>query len=149
MGAEATGPVLSLRLPNRLAAIGETAGDIARFCKAHGVPEAAIAHLNLALDEAMTNTIEYSWPDGGDHELALTIAIRNGAVVAEISDDGIAFDPLKVPPPDLESDIESRPVGGLGVHFVKTLMDDVGYRRDGGRNVLTMRKRFVAGSPEA
>ncbi len=62
--------------------------------------------------------------------------------MAEISDDGVAFDPLKVPPPDLTADLESRPIGGLGVHFVKTLMDEVAYRREGDRNVLTMRKRF-------
>jgi serine/threonine-protein kinase RsbW len=147
MSVAAPGPVLALRIPNRLAAIGEAAEDIARFCAAHGVPEGAIGHLNLALDEAMTNTIEYGWPDGGDHEVVLvvlTIAIGDGAVMAEIGDDGVAFDPLEVPPPDLESDLESRPIGGLGVHFVKTLMDEVAYRRDGGKNVLTMRKRFVA-----
>lgn len=149
MSAASTGPVLRLRIPNRLAAIGETAADIARFCAGHGVPEGAIGHLNLALDEAMTNTIEYAWPDSGDHELALTLAIGEGAVTAEISDDGIAFDPLKVPPPDLESDLASRPVGGLGVHFVKTLMDEVAYRRDRGTNVLTMRKRFAPANPKA
>jgi serine/threonine-protein kinase RsbW len=66
-------------------------------------------------------------------------------VMAEVFDDGIAFDPLKVPPPDLTADLGSRPIGGLGVHFVKTLMDEVAYRRDGNRNVLTMRKRFAGG----
>ena len=138
---------LALRLANRLAAIAEAAEEISRFCEGHGVPVAAIGHLNLALDEAMTNTIAYGWPEGGEHELVVTISVSDGMMVAEIADDGIAFDPLKVPPPDLESDLASRPVGGLGVHFVKTLMDDVGYRRDGGRNVLTMKKRFVADGP--
>lgn len=148
MSADASGPVLRLGLPNRLAAIGEAAGEIESFCETHGVPKAAIGHLNLALDEAMTNTIAYGWPGGGDHEIALTVTIGGGALLAEISDDGRAFDPLEVPPPDLESDLESRPVGGLGVHFMKTLMDDVAYRREGGRNILTLRKRYAAaGSP--
>ncbi len=144
MGKDASGPVLSRRLPNRVAAIGETAEEIESFCAAHGVPPAAIGHLNLALDEAMTNTIAYGWPEGGDHEIALTLSIIGGAVLAEVSDDGRTFDPLEVPPPDLESDLESRPIGGLGVHFMKTLMDEVSYRREGGRNILTMRKRFAA-----
>ena len=144
MSAGASGPVLTLRLPNRLAAIGEAADEIASFCETHGVPPAAIGHLNLALDEAMTNTIAYGWPEGGEHEIALTLSVSGGAVVAEVSDDGRAFDPLQVPPPDLDSDLESRPIGGLGVHFMKTLMDDVTYRREGGRNILTMRKRFAA-----
>ncbi|HET7715714.1 MAG TPA: ATP-binding protein [Bauldia sp.] len=138
-----TGRTLSLRLPNRLAAIARTAEEVARFCRDRHVPEATVGHINLALDEAITNTIEYAWPDGGEHEIALSLALGDDEIVAELSDDGIAFDPLKVPPPDLDADLESRPIGGLGVHFVKTLMDDVAYRRENGRNVLTMRKRFV------
>jgi anti-sigma regulatory factor (Ser/Thr protein kinase) len=145
MGAEA--PVFSRRLPNRLAAIGETAEEIEVFCAANGVPMAAVAHLNLVLDEAMTNTINYGWPEGGDHEVALAMRIEAGVVMAEVSDDGRAFDPLQVPPPDLASDLESRPVGGLGVHFIKTLMDEVSYRREAGRNILTMHKRFGPAGP--
>ncbi|MCB1499308.1 MAG: ATP-binding protein [Bauldia sp.] len=136
--------LLTLRLPNRLAAIAEAAEEVERFCAANGVPPAVIGHLNLALDEAITNTIEYAWPDDGDHEVLVSLAIEAAEIVAEVSDDGAAFDPLKVPPPDLESDLQARPVGGLGVHFVKTLMDEVAYRRAGRRNVLTMRKRFGA-----
>lgn len=145
MGKDASRPVLSRRLPNRLAAIAEAADEIAAFCETHGVPPSAIGHLNLALDEAMTNTINYGWPEGGEHEIALTLSVSGGTVLAEVADDGRAFDPLEVPPPDLDSDLESRPIGGLGVHFMKTLMDDVTYRREGGRNILTMRKRFAAG----
>jgi anti-sigma regulatory factor (Ser/Thr protein kinase) len=141
-------PVFHRRLPNRLAAIGETADEIAAFCALHRVPETAIGHLNLALDEAMTNTITYGWPEGGDHEVVLTLTVEKGALTAEVSDDGRAFNPLEVPPPDLGADLESRPVGGLGVHFIKTLMDAVSYRREGGRNVLTMRKRFKAGEAD-
>jgi serine/threonine-protein kinase RsbW len=140
-GADAS---LTLRLPNRLAAIGEAAEEIERFCAANGVPPATAGHLNLALDETITNTIEYAWPDGGEHQILVSLTIASGEIVAEVSDDGAAFDPLEVPPPDLESDLEARPIGGLGVHFVKTLMDAVAYRRTGGRNVLTMRKRFGA-----
>jgi serine/threonine-protein kinase RsbW/sigma-B regulation protein RsbU (phosphoserine phosphatase) len=144
MGLGGSTPSLSRRLPNRLAAIAEAAEEIEQFCKTHGVPVAAVGHLNLALDEAITNTINYGWPDGGDHEIALLLVIEAGMVRAEVSDDGRAFDPLEVPPPDLDSDLESRPIGGLGVHFMKTLMDEVTYRHEGGRNILTLRKRFAA-----
>jgi serine/threonine-protein kinase RsbW len=149
MDKNASGPVLTLRLANRFAAIGEAAEEIESFCETHGVPPAAIGHLNLALDEAVTNTIAYGWPDGGDHEIALTLSVGGGALVAELADDGRAFDPLQVPPPDLDSDLESRPIGGLGVHFMKTLMDEVAYRREGERNILTMRKQFAAGAAPA
>jgi len=145
MNPAAASETLTLRLPNRLSIIGETADDIAAFLRARGVPERAIHHLALSLDEAMTNTIAYAWPSGGDHELMLVIDVADGIVVAVVSDDGIDFDPLEVPPPDLESSLEDRPVGGLGVHFMKTLMDEVVYRREDDRNVLTMRKSFAAG----
>lgn len=140
MSGQVAERTLTLHLPNRLSVIGETADGIADFLRGHGVSERAIGHLALALDEAMTNTIAYAWPEGGDHELILVLSVDDAAVVAVVSDDGIAFDPLEVPPPDLESSLEDRPVGGLGVHFMKTLMDEVSYRRAEERNVLTLRK---------
>ena len=144
MNAVASEGTLTLRLPNRLSIIGETADDIADFLRGRGVAERAVQHLLLSLDEAMTNTIAYAWPSGGAHELMLVLKVSEGLVVAVVSDDGIAFDPLEVPPPDLESSLEDRPVGGLGVHFMLTLMDEVTYRREGDRNVLTMRKSYAA-----
>ena len=144
MSGTAAERTLTLHLPNRLAVIGETADEIADFLRANGVSERAIGHLALSLDEAMTNTIAYAWPEGGTHELTLAIEVSDDFVVAVVSDDGIAFDPLEVPPPDLESSLEDRPIGGLGVHFMTTLMDEVTYRRDGERNVLTLRKRCAA-----
>ena len=78
------------------------------------------------------------------NEPVVVMAVSLVWVVAVVSDDGIAFDPLEVPPPDLESSLEDRPVGGLGVHFMLTLMDEVTYRREGDRNVLTMRKSYAA-----
>jgi len=138
-------PVLRLHVPNQLSAIAESAEQVEAFLGDHGVPVRAIGHLNLSLDEAMTNTIAYGWPEGGEHEVLLVLTVGGDIVVAEVMDDGKAFDPLGIPPPDLESRLEDRPIGGLGVHFIKTLMDEVSYRRDGNRNVLTMRKRFARG----
>jgi len=140
MTGSTAGRTLTLRLDNRLEAIAPAAEEIERFCQRHGVPAAAIGHLNLALDEALTNTISYAWPTGGDHQMTVMLTIGANDIEAEISDDGIAFNPLQVPPPELESVLDDRPVGGLGVHFVKTLMDSAAYRREHGRNVLVLRK---------
>ncbi len=139
----ASDPTLTLRLPNRLGAIPQAAEAIAAFCRENGVPQAASGHLNQAIDEAVTNTIDYGWPDGGDHEVTIALTIGANMIEAVISDNGVAFNPLRMPPPDLEADIDMRPIGGLGVHLVKSLMDSVDYRHEGGRNVLTMRKTFV------
>ena len=91
----------------------------------------------------MTNTIEYGWPDGGDHEIMLTSASATAPSWRKSSTTVSPSTRSRCRRPTSTSDLESRPIGGLGVHFVKTLMDEVAYRRDGDRNVLTMRKRFA------
>lgn len=133
---------LTLRIANRFDAIPAATEVIERFCRSRGVPDATIGHVNLALDEALTNTISYAWPQGGDHEATVTLRIGAKAVEVEVSDDGVPFDPLDTPSPDLEADIDARAIGGLGVHVIRTLMDTVNYRRAGDRNVLTLRKSF-------
>ena len=69
--------------------------------------------------------------------------------MTELSDDARPFDPLNAPPPDLNSAIEDRRIGGLGVHLVKTLMDDVGYAYRDGRNHITLRKKIAGNSDPA
>ena len=92
--------------------------------------------ISLVVDELAQNVVDYAYNDGeGDVEVAVTS--RDEVVVIEIVDSGKPFDPLtEAPAPDLTSPIESRPIGGLGVHFTKTLMDDVEYRRESGKNCL-------------
>ncbi len=92
--------------------------------------------ISLVVDELAQNVVDYAYNDTpGDVEIAVTS--RDETVVIEIIDEGKPFDPLTdAPAPDLTSPIESRPIGGLGVHFTKTLMDDVTYRRESGRNRL-------------
>ncbi len=62
-----------------------------------------------------------------------------------VEDDAVAFNPLEREAPDLNAPLEDRPIGGLGVHLVRKLMDDVRYERAGARNILTMRKRATEG----
>ena len=70
----------------------------------------------------------------------MTLALEGDELTIRVEDDGRAFDPLQAPPPDLDLPLEERPVGGLGIHIVRSVMDAVEYQRRGGRNVLTMRK---------
>jgi anti-sigma regulatory factor (Ser/Thr protein kinase) len=143
MKGEATDRVLTLRIANRLDAIPAAAEEIERFCQNLGVPAATIGHVNLAIDEALTNTVSYAWPEGGAHEAIVTIRVGTDEIATEISHQGDRFNPLEAPPPDLAADLDARAVGGLGVHFIRTLMDGVTYRRVGGRNVLTLRKSIA------
>ena len=99
--------------------------------------------VSLVIDELAQNIVDYSYEDGsGDVEVEVTSGEE--AVTIEIIDGGRPFDPLtQAPEPDLTSPIEDRPIGGLGVHFTKTLMDDVEYCRESGKNRLKIVTRKV------
>jgi anti-sigma regulatory factor (Ser/Thr protein kinase) len=74
--------------------------------------------------------------------VGVDLVLEDGVLRVEIVDEAAAFDPLARPAPDTDQALEERPIGGLGIHIVKQLMDDVRYRREGGKNVLTLTKRL-------
>ncbi len=129
---------LEIRLENRLPEISRLAELVESFGAGHGVPDRAIFNLNLALDEILTNIIEYAFPDGGEHGILVRLALEGGALRAEVIDDGPPYDPTLHPDPDTSLSVEERPIGGLGVYFAKRMMDRVEYHRDEGANRLTL-----------
>jgi serine/threonine-protein kinase RsbW len=105
---------------------------------AHVDPEKAF-NIELALEEVLVNIINYAYEDG-DGEIQIVFATdKRGWFVMEITDKGKPFDMTKVPPPDMTSTIEDRQVGGLGIHFMKTLADEIDYRRESDSNILELR----------
>jgi len=136
---------LTLHLDDRLSEIARIAESVSSFCAARGVSDDAAYKINLALEELLTNTISYGFGDGKTHSIDIELRHDGDGVTVEIVDDGEPFDPNSLPTPDLGASIEDRRIGGLGVHFVKTVMDEVRYRRDGGRNRITLRKRLPPG----
>jgi anti-sigma regulatory factor (Ser/Thr protein kinase) len=97
-------------------------------------------NLNLVLEELITNVIFYAYEDEEKHQISISFSRENEQVAIEILDDGKAFNPLeKDVPDDLDKDIDERKIGGLGIHFVKSLMDEVAYERtDKGMNRLVL-----------
>ena len=72
-------------------------------------------------------------------EIEIVLTSEDHALTIEVLDDGHPFDPLQdSPKPDLTATIEGRPIGGLGIHLVRNLMDDLHYQRDAGKNRLTL-----------
>ena len=139
---------LNLRIANDLAELSRVAESIDEFCANQAIPAGCAFKLNIALEELLTNTISYGYGDEQHHEIAIDIVREGETMVAELSDDARPFDPLNAPPPDLDSAIEDRRIGGLGVHLVKTLMDDVAYAYRDGRNHITLRKKIAADSDD-
>jgi serine/threonine-protein kinase RsbW/sigma-B regulation protein RsbU (phosphoserine phosphatase) len=101
-----------------------------------------LTSLLVSFDEVLNNIISYGYRDGAAHEIRLSMALEDGAVVAEVEDDGLPYDPLGAPVPALSGGISERPVGGLGIHFVRTLNDEVAYERRGNTNRLSFSKRM-------
>jgi len=104
---------------------------------------ALIPKVELAVDEAVTNVIKHAYA-GGKGEIHLTCTREGDTFVVTIQDKGKPFDPHSVTPPDLEADIDSRRIGGLGIFFMKKFMDEVSYRFDPSEgNVLTLKKKAL------
>ena len=101
-------------------------------------PPELVFRVNLVLEELGLNIIDYGH-DEGLHRIEFTVTSADEAVTIEISDDGRPFDPLNdAPKPDVSASIEDRPIGGLGVHLVRTMMDELRYKRVSGRNHTTL-----------
>jgi anti-sigma regulatory factor (Ser/Thr protein kinase) len=107
-----------------------------------GADTATISRVQLAVDEASTNVIHYAY-SGGTGRLKLVLELEGDDLIITLIDWGVPFDPNTVPPPDLEADIDNRKIGGLGIYFMRRLMDQVTYTFDAHEgNRLTMKKRL-------
>jgi anti-sigma regulatory factor (Ser/Thr protein kinase) len=132
--------VLDIRLANELPEIERLAGIIRDFGAKRGLTGQETFDITLAFDELLTNTITYGYEAGGRHEIRVTLALEGDMFHGEIRDDGKAFNPLDIPEPNLSLDIDERPIGGLGIFFVRQVMDGLDYRREGGMNIVSLRK---------
>lgn len=109
-----------------------------RCAREMGFPPERVNEVELVVEEALVNIIRHAYPDNrGSIDLKCD-SIGNHGLAISIEDEGIPFDLLLHPDPDLSSDIPSRKVGGLGVFLIKKMADDVRYVRNGMTNVLTL-----------
>jgi serine/threonine-protein kinase RsbW len=125
-----TAPAEAERLPALLDAIEIWLTD-------SGVPIEQVARLMVVFDELLSNIVNH-----GGGTIELRIGISDGVFDATIADDGPPFDPLARAAPDTSLGIDERAVGGLGIHLVREMMDDVAYSRENGRNLLKLTKTF-------
>ena len=134
---------LSVTFANDQSEVGKLSRLVEAFGDVHDLPPQSIFSVNLALEEVVTNIIRYAYNDHGvPHPIVVRLAFEDGVLAAQVEDDGRAFNPLDAPPPDIDASLEERPIGGLGIHLVRSMMDSVEYRRDHGRNVFIMKKRL-------
>lgn len=128
-------------MANDMADLGRLPQQIEAFAEQAELPPDVAMHIDIVLDELLVNTISYGYPDGRAGRISLRMQVDDDVTIV-IEDDGDAFDPLSVAPPDLDTDLEHRQIGGLGVHFVRTMMDSADYQRVDGVNRITLTKQL-------
>jgi serine/threonine-protein kinase RsbW len=131
---------LSICLVNHRREIERLSQLVEQFGHAHRLTTDDVNGINLLLDEIVINIISHGYDDEREHEILVNLTLENGALAIRVEDDGRPFNPLDVPTPNLDLPIEERPIGGLGIYIARSIADEMEYRREGGRNVLTMKK---------
>jgi len=131
-------------IKNDLAEIEPLALAVVNFCRENGVDEAACFDVQLALVEAVSNTIKYGYQDQKIHFIHVRVGLEQKEFFLEIEDDAKAFNPLEAPAPDFSLPVEERPIGGLGVYLIRSVMDRVDYQRIGTSNILRMTRLVVS-----
>jgi len=127
---------ITLTIPNSLTEIQHLHKEVEALSHTHNIPEKTKYNLDLALEEIVTNIISYGYSDQNPHEISITIAIFSTQIQVEIIDDAKPFNPLLRPDPDTQSKLSDRPIGGLGIHLVKTLTTACDYKREKNKNHL-------------
>ena len=130
-------PVRRLTLPASAGSISTFSEFVRDGAVAAGVAEDELGKLDLVLEEILINVARYAYtPETGAVEVAYAQA-GPGKLLVEIADSGRVFNPLQADPPDLSRGLADRPIGGLGVFLVKSMVDSIAYRREGDRNILS------------
>jgi anti-sigma regulatory factor (Ser/Thr protein kinase) len=128
----------SIKLPAIIENLERFNDFVLECARNHAIPFRKTHKLQVAIEEALVNIFQYAYPDGpGDVELRC-LEGPEGTLVLEIIDTGIPFDPRVVEDPDIESGIDDREVGGLGIFLIKNLVDELDYRREGNINILRL-----------
>lgn len=114
------------------------------FASSHKVPTKVMVKVNIVLDELLSNIVKYSFPDGQEYDIDITLELfTTGKLTIQLTDAGIPFNPFDAPEPDLSIPLEERDVGGLGILLVKKLMDEYSYKRQVNLNITSMIKNNV------
>jgi serine/threonine-protein kinase RsbW len=137
----------TLELTNNISQVPLLGEWVEQLGEELSLPMPTVFQLNLALEEAVVNVINYAYPDQQNQPITLTAKKGKSAegkdhIIFTLKDNGVAFDPTQQEMPDVTLAAEERSIGGLGIFLVQQMMHSVNYQRQGGSNVLTMEYRI-------
>lgn len=131
---------LTLRIKNDLSELEGVAQAFSDFNKKYQLPVKVSNAIDLALDEILTNIISYGYEDRENHFIDVRISLKDEKILLEVEDDGREFNPLAIPEADTASAVNERPIGGLGLHLIRNMMDEIRYTYKNNKNCLSMKK---------
>lgn len=134
---------VELKLPNSLAALTQLHTIVGQFCQRRAIHPDTEFKIDLALEEVFTNIVRHGYDDSHPHEIMIRLRSNRDRIRISVEDDGRHFNPLLAPALDVTAALAERRVGGLGIHLVRHLLDQVRYQRrpDGNRLILIKRLR--------
>jgi len=127
-----------LAIGNRLDELGRASAWLDRVADSLDLSPEMRFRLDLGLTEAVTNVVAYAYRDSAEHEIRIRLRADGVGVTLEVEDDGVAFDPLQAERPPVPTSLAEAPIGGLGIHLIRSMLDECHYRREAGRNRLTL-----------
>jgi serine/threonine-protein kinase RsbW len=132
----------SIAFPGRFSSLDDIRNFFAQGAKEAGLDEKSICDVELAVDEAASNIIDHAYEGEGKGNIECSYQVIPDGLEMTLRDHGKPFNPDEIEPPDLKSDICSRRQRGLGLHFMRSLMDSIefSFNHSRGGNVLKMVK---------
>ena len=137
----------SITVPGKPGELRHLHAFLGDFWVRHDLPPGDAMRLELGLEEVFINVVTHGLAsvEMGNAPVTVDLRLQDGSLELGVEDSGPAFDPLAQGPVDTTSGMATRQMGGLGIHLVRTMLDDVRYERVGDRNRLVMVARL--GSP--
>lgn len=129
-----------IKIVNDLKEIGVLATFIEELGEELSLSAETTMNINLALEEAVANIIMYAYPSEEQHSILLKVTATEKQLIFLLTDKGASFDPTQVDDVDITLPIEERPVGGLGIFLIRSIMNEISYQRIDNENQLIMKK---------
>jgi anti-sigma regulatory factor (Ser/Thr protein kinase) len=132
----------SITLPNDIAAVPQLTSFVNNVCSRLNIDGSTVMQMNLALEEAVVNVMNYAYPKGTKGDVDIRALCDGAQMKFVLIDSGTPFDPTKHQTPDVQLPADERAIGGLGIFLVTQIMDNVSYERRNEKNILTLCKNL-------
>lgn len=132
----------SIILSNEISEISKLNEFVEEIGNEFSLTPDVVFNLNLVLEEAVVNVINYAYPKEDHQSIYLSARLHEDSIILVLTDSGVEFDPTIAPEVDITLSAEERSIGGLGIFLIRQIMNEVRYDRIDGKNILTLEKKL-------